>query len=284
MSDEIAVACPMYSRSVALRQFLDSVPAYVSTAYIADNGPDQDRQVYRESWPFGLEVLHLDHDVGIGACRRAIADAVTEPYLWMGDCDMVITRDDDLRVLREILGAHPDLGGVAGWLLEGDSVRSAAHDCRQVGETVIKDVGDITVTETPYPHARFDFLPHAGLFRTESYNTYTYDPRLQNNEHRDFFHGHQQAGEWAFASTPTVLVRHDKWIDEAYRKQRGQQTADQERLAEKWDAARKAHSEHSDWVEQRGRSLPEQTFDVFRRATPPRVWLPVKRGLEAVIR
>jgi hypothetical protein len=40
MTRDIAVGLPVYSRTDALRQFLDSVPAYVTTAYIADNAPD----------------------------------------------------------------------------------------------------------------------------------------------------------------------------------------------------------------------------------------------------
>jgi hypothetical protein len=59
MTDEIAIGVPIYTRERALELFLDSVPATVATAYVADNGPadDRDRDAYAREWPFDLQVL-----------------------------------------------------------------------------------------------------------------------------------------------------------------------------------------------------------------------------------
>lgn len=285
MSDEIAVGVPMYSRDEALRQFLESVPGYVETAYVADNGPDQDRQLYRESWPFELEVIHLEHDIGIGACRRALVDASDEPYLWMGDCDMRFLRDDDLRVLRRVLDANPDLGGAAGWLVEGDAVRSGARDLEVSSGTIIKTAAEPTVEHGPVPFARFDFIPQACLFRRETFETYTYDPAMASSEHVDFFYGQSLADEWDFASVPSVTIHHQRDIDEDYREsKRGSDHLNSSRLEQKWDLHDTAPGARSDWAQVQDQSVPEQAFGIFKRATPPGVWLPVKRGLEAVVR
>lgn len=282
MSDEIAVGVPIYSRAGALRQLLESVPSYVSTVYVAENGPpqDRDRPLYREPWPFELDVLRLGHDVGIGACRAALTEAVTEPFLWMGDNDMEFCRDDDLARLREILAAHDDLGGVSGWLIEGDVVRSGARDLRRVGDTIIKEGSDPDVVASPLPHARFDFIPQAGLFRTSAYETYDYDPKFETSEHADFFLGHADAGEWGFASTPVVQTHHHKQIDAEYRAGRGQHNPDAEWLRENWGVERTVPGATGDWAQLYDRSVAEEAFDVFRLATPPAVWLRVRRALK----
>jgi len=275
----------MYSREQGLREFLDSVPEYVTTAYVADNGPDQDRAVYRESWPFELETIHLEHDVGIGACRRALVDSSDEPYLWMGDCDMRFVREGDLRVLRNVLDAHGGLGGAAGWLVEGDIIRSGARNLEVVGDSIIKTAGDPDIEHGPVPFARFEFVPQACLFRRDVFETYTYDPAMGSSEHVDFFYGQALADEWDFASVPAVTVHHQKNIDSDYREtKRGDNHLNSSRLEQKWGLEGTAPGARSDWGQVYDRSIPEQAFEVFKRATPPGVWLPVKRGLEAVVR
>jgi len=282
MSREIAVGVPMYSRVEALRQLLESVPNYVSTVYIAESGPLQDRgrPFYSETWPFELDVLRPGHDIGIGAARAALTDAVTEPFLWMGDNDMEFCRDDDLARLREILLAHDDLGGVSGWLIEGDVVRSGARDLRRVGDTIIKEGSDPDVVADPLPHARFDFIPQAGLFRTSVYETYDYDAGFETREHADFFIGHADAGEWAFASTPVVQIQHHRQIDAEYRAGRGKHNFDDGYLRESWGVERIVPGSTSDWAQLYDRSVAEDAFDVFRSATPPAVWLRVRRALK----
>jgi len=280
---EIACGVPIYARTKALRQFLESVPAYVETVYVADNGPEQDRALYTESWPFALDVLHLEHDVGIGACRAAIADACDEPYLWVGDCDMAFVDDRDLRTLRSVLESHPDLGGVSGWLLEDRAIRAGARDLETTGATAIKEATDAEMEHDPVPFARFDFIPQAGLFRTGIYEDYSYDPKVRSTEHFDFFYAHRQLGAWDFASTPAVLIRHDRNIDEQYREsQRGRGHVDRDTLAEKWGIEHVEPGAKSDWAKVHDHGVKSDAFNVVKQTTSPRVWLPIKRGLERV--
>jgi hypothetical protein len=279
---EIAVGVPVLSRSEALAQFIESVPAGVSRVIVADNGlPGEHTHVYGRDWHVDIDVLDLEHDIGIAACRAALTGAVTEPYLWMGDCDMeFVDGRRDLARLREILDSDAQLGGVSGWLVEGDVVRSAARDLHVVGSTVIKRGDSPDVVHDPHPHARFDFIPQCGLFRRAAYQTYDYDPAVNTYEHSDFFLGHKDRGRWAFASTPTVQILHHRDIDPEYREQHGQHNAGSERLAEKWGVERTATESVSEWAQLYDRSVPEDAFDLFRRATPARVWLPVRRMLK----
>jgi hypothetical protein len=288
MAGDIAVGVPVYSRSHALRQFLDSVPGYVRTAYVADNGPDESKaeraaDLYCRDWPFKLEVIDLDHDAGIGPCRAAIADAVTEPFLWVGDCDMEILRDDDLRELQRILEAQPDLGAVAGWLQEGDRVRSGARQLVEDDGTVYKTVPEQPdVREEPLPHARLDMIPQAGLWRTAMFDDVSWDPDVFNSEHIDFALA-AKASDWELASTPAVVVAHHKDIDAEYREsKRGRNRVDLDILAAKYGVEAVHVGERPDWVTTRDRGTFEQGFDLVRSVAPPAVWTPIRRIVKGV--
>jgi hypothetical protein len=98
----------------------------------------------------------------------------------------------------------------------------------------------------------------------------------------DFFLGQHEAGEWCFASTPVVQVLHNRWVDADYRRERGQHDRDRDVLADKWGIRRTVPGAASDWAQVRDRSTAERAFDVFRQATSPRVWLPVRRAFETV--
>ena len=268
MTDDIAVGVPVFSRTLALEQLLSSVPSYVSTVYVADNGrcDDYREAVYAADWPFDLQVINLEYDVGIGACRSAIADAVDEHFLWVGDSDMELVRRDDLKRLRDILQANPGLGGVSGWLLEGDTIRAGAKNLQMHGDAAVKTVeSNPNVEDAPLPFARFDFIPQCGLFRTEVFATYSYDPDIFNSEHLDFFAGHKAADEWSFASTPAVLVRHHRDIDPEYRdSKRGKNHVDFDRTSEKWGIADDVEraAAVADWDEIVGEEMARRTRPV----------------------
>jgi hypothetical protein len=284
-SGDIAVGVPVFQRTGALELLLESVPAYVSSVYVADNGHRDERaDLYDREWPFELEVLRPGFDVGIGACRAALTDAATEPYLWMGDCDMAFQRDSDLRDLRRILAARPDLGGVSGWLLEGDTVRSGARDLVEANGRLYKEfAGERDINSDPLPHAEAEMIPQSGLFRTAVFDDYGYDPAAGSTEHVDFFVGHKRAAKWRFASTPAVVITHHRNIDPEYRENRGQSHVEESYLADKWGIEAIHHGRRSDWVTTDERPLHEDCFDVVRRVTPRRVWTPLYRGVKTLL-
>lgn len=280
---DIAVGVPVFTRTDALALCLDSIPDSVATVYVADNGPEQDRALYEREWPFNLTVLELPYDCGIGRCRAAIADACTEPYLWVGDCDMEIARDGDLELLRGVLVDNPTLGGISGWLLEGRAVRSGARNLITHRRTAIKEAAGLEVDGDGVPFVRADFIPQAGLFRTAIYEDYCYDPDVRNSEHFDFFYAHTQLAEWEFASTPGVVTIHNRDIDREYRNsERGGNHVDTDILADKWGIERIEAGARPDWARVSDTGLKADAFDLIKQTTPPRVWLPIKRAAEGV--
>jgi hypothetical protein len=265
------------------------VPGYVTTAYVADNGPDESKaereaDLYcRFRWPFDLDVIELEHDAGIGPCRAAIAQAVTEPYLWVGDCDMEILRHGDLRELQRILEAQPDLGAVAGWLQEGDRVRSGARQLVRDGATVYKTVPEQpNIRADPLPHARMDMIPQAGLWRTAMFDDVCWDADVFNSEHIDFALSAKPT-RWALASTPAVVVAHHKDIDAEYRQsKRGSNRVDMDILGRKHGVEAVHAGERPDWVTTRDRGPFEQGFDLVRSVAPPALWTPIRRIVKGV--
>lgn len=279
----IAAGVPVFTRTDALQLFLESVPEYVETVYVADNGAGHDRAPYERVWPFELEVLKLPHDCGIGKCRAAITDACSEPYLWVGDCDMEITRSDDLKLLRRVLEANPRLGGISGWLIEGRAIRSGARNLVVHGETAVKEAAALTVESGAVPFTRTDFIPQAGLFRTEIYDDYCYDPDVRSSEHFDFFYAHKQLDEWDFASTPAVTTVHNRNIDREYRRSdRGGNHVDIGILADKWGIKRIEAGAKPDWAKVSNPGFKSDAFNLVKQTTPPKVWLPIKRVFEGV--
>lgn len=280
-TNSIAVGVPMFSRTEALTNFLESLPPYVARVYVADNGEASDRDLYARQWPFELEVINMEYNCGIGPCRAAIAEAVQEPYLFVADNDMELIRPDDLRVLQRILEENPDVGAVSGWLKEGNTIRTGARNLHENGDTLIKNVRDSPEIETnPVPFARFDFIPQAALYRTAIFDSYQYDPEIFNSEHIDFFIGQMDADEWDFASTPVVLIEHNREIDEEYREsKRGSNRVDYDLMEDKWGYTTAVPGPWSDWSSNREPPMKEQAFNVFRKATPPNVWVPVRKAL-----
>jgi len=284
---DLAVGVPVFERTAALQTLLESLPASVHRVHVADNGHTDERAtLYAREWPFDLEVHDLDYDAGVGACRRAIADAASTEYLFIGDCDMRIVRPSDLDTLIGVLEREPHLGGIAGWLWEGDRVRAGAADFHShtgpTGTTTLyKDARDAKLQHSAgIPYAVFDNIPQAAVVRTAVFEAHTYDDSLQNTEHAAFFLGQQRAGEWQFASTPAVVIHHRMHTDPEYRAEKRQKdTTDLDMLAREFGIDRLAVGPRPDWVTTRARSAGERAFDLVRQVTPPSVWVPTRRVL-----
>jgi len=106
---------------------------------------------------------------------------------------------------------------------------------------------------------------------------------VRSTEHADFFYGHREAGEWEFASTPTVLIEHNRNIDSDYREsRRGTGHVDERLLEDKWGIEGIELGSNIDWAGYRDRTPAEKVFEAFRELTPPTVWMPVKRVCEGV--
>lgn len=212
----VALGTVVFHRTEKLRRLLRSVEGTcVSKVYVADNGDSADRtHVYEQSYPFELEVLDLEFDVGIGASRRAVADACDEEYLLVVDSDMTVPHN--VATLVDQLEAMPGLGGVSGVLREDGVVHSGyCHDLFEE-ETYkgtvlvggIREKKDVWTVDGS-PLVPFDFVINATLFRTRCLDDYAWTSDLKHQAHEDFFVGHMKRTDWTFGACAEVVFDHD---------------------------------------------------------------------------
>lgn len=223
----LAVGVPVFKRTTALRRCLESVsPAAVDRVIVADNGKSgAHEQLYNRDWKFELTVLDLEYDAGIGACRAAIADELTEDYLVVADNDMIIPPASELQHLKTVLESDPNLGVVSGIITEGNRIRSGCSNLHEEtsvsGESflvhAIRSDPEIEWVESTLPIARFDKLTDAAIARRECLEDYSWDSRYPIGEHPDFYLGHYHRTDWEFAVCPAVVFDHQKGRYSSYR-------------------------------------------------------------------
>jgi len=275
----MAAGVPVLSRTNALRRFLNSLPSDLDTVYVADGRPDSRTELYSRAWPWSIEVLEPAKP-GIGPARRIIADNVTEKLLFIADCDMELPYGDELDRLREVVLSNPNYGGAAGWRIEQGQVRSGATDLHQYGRTLVRDIRrDIILNEDPAPHAIFDYIPQAGVFRTAVFEDHTYQP-MKNVEHLEFFLGHKSTS-WRFASVPGVMIRHHKGKDEQYRKYVRDNSKDPEDwkyLKENYGISDQLWGPSDEWSPTAS-GAASHMFRAIQKTVPPKIWIPLRREI-----
>ena len=225
---EFAVGTTVFLRTERLCRLLESVdPEPVTTVYVADVGETEERRgLYDREWPFDLEVLDLAYDAGVSRGRRAVVEAMdeSEEFLLVVDSDNTVP--EDAPVLADQLDALPDVGGIAGTLVEPElgRVYQPATDLAEHGDALIKssrlrrkEVEQVAGA----PFVPFDFVPNVTMFRRACLDDYCWDPEYTvHKEHIDFFVGHWKRTDWAFGVCPAVLFPHYPGGAEAYRDHR----------------------------------------------------------------
>ncbi|WP_254822983.1 glycosyltransferase family 2 protein [Haloglomus halophilum] len=276
----VAAGVPVLQRTSDLRRFLSSaIESPIDTVIVADNGNSGERQsLYQKSYPFDLEILDLQYDIGIGACRRAVAEACDDEYLLVVDNDMEVPHN--IEILVDILKAAPNLGAVSGILLENERVRSG---CRNLFiEELFGDRQALTLDiRTPpevesvvgHPIAKFDFLTNAAIVKSECYADYCWDNEMIDREHLDFYTGHYFETNWEFAVCPAVTFPHHKQSNNKYRWQHRDGTSKQEsadvRFKRKWGFDKIWGGTRTEWIDTR--DVPEKAPIWFiRRYIPTR--------------
>jgi len=215
MGKEIAVGTKVFKRTEKLKDLLASVPEFISTVYVADDGRTTKREhIYSDSYPFDLTLIDLDYDEGLGAGRRAIVERMTEDYLVIVDSDHVLP--DNLDVLQNLLESNPDVGGVAGAVIEPEipSFFVTGQQFVEKGDDLHRGPflgqGDVSVEMTGgYPIVYFDLVANAAMFRRECLEDYNWDPKyVIGYEHVDFYVGHWKQTDWEFTVCPSVVFEH----------------------------------------------------------------------------
>lgn len=256
---EFAVGTTVFMRTDRLRRLLESVDAdVVSTVYVSDVGDTDERAaLYGESFPFDLEVFDLPYDAGVSRGRERVVEALGADE----ECILIVDSDneipDDAPVLAEQLRELPDVGGIAGSLIEPElgRVYQPACDLAEHDGTLLKssrlqrkEIDDVA----GHPFVPFMFVPNVTMFRRECLEDYCWDPTYRNHkEHIDFFVGHWKETTWRFGVNPEVFFPHYPGGSEAYEAYRFDEERFRELTAyffEKWGYETIA-SPHGNWFD-----------------------------------
>jgi len=263
----------------------------IDKVYVADNGRDSAEKdnLYATEFPFELEVLDLEYDVGLGYCRNEIVDRLDEELLMVADSDHAIIGDID--ALVSVLEERPGLGGVAGSLVEPERGRiwQSAKDFREADGKLYRaphfeDKEIETVAGTHF--VAFDFVPYPTLYRRECVTDYTWDPEYPlGRAHVDFYVGHWKQTDWEFGICPSVHFEHYPGGDVNYSSHR--QDSDKYRRAkehfrQKWgyDAV---EMERTHWFDSAvdDRTLVDKAYQLYRSQGPTKL---VTRGFKFLSR
>ncbi|WP_135304743.1 glycosyltransferase family 2 protein [Haloarcula amylovorans] len=256
----VTAGVPVLKRSSALASFLESVEqTNIESVIVADNGYKDDRtEIYNREYPFDLTVLDLEFDIGIGACRYAIAEEFSNDYLLVADCDMEVPKN--VSVLVDILENESELGGVSGILQERGRFRSGSRNLFEQpmfggGTSLVIGIESCPAVEQISGHfvVRFDFLTNAAVIRNECIKDYSWDSNLPDKEHLDFYLGQFHDTEWEFGVCPEVHFIHNKGCNEVYREEyrnnEDRQKKADEIFQEKWGYDKIWSKPRTEWLD-----------------------------------
>lgn len=241
---DVALGVVVFTRTEKLRRLLESVDRKsIETVYIADNGELTPRKedLYAENFSFETIVLDLAYDIGVSYSRNRIVDEFDEDHLLIVDSDIEIPNNTD--ILSDQLAARPDIGGIAGSIIEPRKGRiwQSAKDIYEENDVLFRDSRHETkeveyVSDSPF--VEFDMIPNVTVFRKECLQDYSWDPDCPiGREHADFFVGHWRETDWTFGICPEVNFRHYPGGDAeytSYRHDTSTRTRAENYFLEKW--------------------------------------------------
>src|SRR5699024_7974003 len=130
-------------------------------------------------------------------------------FLLIVDSDNKIP--NNVTLLAEQLTARPNIGGIAGTMIEPEigricqSAKDFYVDDGKLVRTVHHDEKEIEyIAESPF--IQFDIVPNITMYRKECLEDYSWDPDIPiRREHADFYVGHWRKTDWKFGVCPEVL-------------------------------------------------------------------------------
>jgi len=238
----ITLATINFLRSDRTRNLLMSVPKEIKKVLIIDNNKELDQKLYDESWDFNLEVIKVPFNTPEQVCKLKIVENINTKYFVLVDNDMVLP--NNVLDLYTIIKSDYKIGGVSGILLDhGYKPCCGAHDIFIEDGYLIRDIREKIPNKirriNNLVFIKFDFIPHAAIFRKKIFEDYTYDPKMYF-EHIDFFLGHWYLKKWIFGICPHVIFQHypgweiDKEMYATFRRNKNVFREGYKNLLKKW--------------------------------------------------
>jgi len=289
---EIAMGTVVLNRVEKLSKLLESVQnSPVHVVYVADNGKmsDEKEALYSDEFSFRLEVIDMEYDIGLGACREQISETLDEEYLLMADSDHRIT--GDVETLLEVLEERPELGGVSGSIVEPERGRiwQSGKDFKEKGNNLVRsphvrEKRIETVAGTYF--VEFEFIPYPTLYRKECVKEYNWDPEYPlGRAHVDFYLGHWKNTDWSFGLCPDLYFEHHPGGSDDYVSHR--RDDDKYNYAKKYFREKWGYSavimEGTHWFDTKNWTLADQAYYMYHDDGPKMLlkhgWSWLKRNM-----
>lgn len=177
----VTLAIKTFERPDVLRRMLSSVRrVFAGPILVADDGA----RPFVSDDP-GVRVLGLPFDSGVSVGRNVLLDAVTTPFVWMADDDMILLPDFDIARVVAYLERNPEVDLVGGRVINLPHLQRAdylnsdlfayAGEPRRPRGTIIDGL--------PVSYK----VPNFYVARAEAARGVRYDDRLKRVDHTDFF-------------------------------------------------------------------------------------------------
>ncbi|WP_229120233.1 glycosyltransferase family 2 protein [Halapricum desulfuricans] len=213
---------PVFSRYNKLERLLRQSEKHngINKVIVGDNGKKNSSDPFYSGWDITIEVVDLEHGVGVSAARNSIFKRADERLLLI-DSDILLP--PNINRLHRVLDEDETLGGVSGMIVEPETGKSflTGANFKELDNKLIKKALrspkiDLVNGVAIY---RADYISLPGLYRTSIIEDQSWDEEYNiHREHLDFFISHWKESEWEFATTPEVVFHHYPSMNTGYAK------------------------------------------------------------------
>ena len=206
---DIGFVCTTLGRDM-IKRCVRSIRTYQPNIkiYVADqNIPNGEMlEFYEEN---DVEYYFTPFDSGISYNRNFLVNKVQEPYILLGDDDLIFTKDSRIDIFKNILEDKTDIGIVGGVMKNHLPYNlRIVYDFPNKKIYKIKCLEKTSRTTSGNVYNMTDCVLNFFLARKEIFNEIQWDNTLKILEHLDFFIRFKYNTNWKVAFTSDVFVYH----------------------------------------------------------------------------
>ena len=240
LASEVLFGITAFDRPDHLTRLCESIRRYYPdvAVTVANNGKQPVRQ---STLDLGVTEVSLPYDVGLSACRNALADRCCLPYMLLLEDDFVFCEGTCIEKFQDVLQANLSIGVVGGDAAGlNTNIREGVANVFD-GLSLVGSSAPSSWTKEGVLYRPCEYVLNFALFRQAMLVDHRWDPDLKLAEHWDYFFSVKRAGKWGVAYVPEVVVLHDRGGRTAeYARMRGRAASYVKILDAKWNRANKA--------------------------------------------
>lgn len=226
----IAIIIKTWLREGCIERLVQSIEQFLDLPYriyVADEYPLSEcrRDFYKDLGEKGHYVFVYENanPVSVTVARNFLLDQLgQEKFVLRVDDDFVLTKDTNIRLMKEILESRPEIGAVADLEIQARDAKGVlANEISDSQGYLLSGDGSLIKLKIPADRWHWCFLPSGGryayadftrnmlLISRQVFNDVRWNSDLMiHGEHIDFMLSLKRAG-WLLAFTPDSVHVHD---------------------------------------------------------------------------